>query len=186
MDTINAFLNRIGRGVGGVVGALYQAGRESIDMVIRNEDLAHSAQIGGYVRSAGFVPVAPTPVGAAHWWIAKFNDHAEADMFMERMAHMTQEKPGSAILALLKRFSQARGRNEHIQTRVQIAMMVRAWNLDVERVYVHRLPSKSRTGEYTLPEVAKRVESQEDTYGPIAGREVPESDNIEGDEEDSA
>jgi glucitol/sorbitol PTS system EIIB component len=36
MTAINAFLNRIGRGVGGVVGALYQAGRESIDMVIRN------------------------------------------------------------------------------------------------------------------------------------------------------
>ena len=36
MDTINGFLNRIGRTVGGIVGALYQAGRESIDMVIRN------------------------------------------------------------------------------------------------------------------------------------------------------
>jgi PTS system glucitol/sorbitol-specific IIB component len=36
METINALLNRIGRTVGGIVGALYQAGRESIDMVIRN------------------------------------------------------------------------------------------------------------------------------------------------------
>src|SRR5215204_1139905 len=36
MDTINALLNRIGRSVGGVVGALYQSGREAIDMVIRN------------------------------------------------------------------------------------------------------------------------------------------------------
>ena len=36
METINGLLNKIGRSVGGVVGALYQAGRESIDMVIRN------------------------------------------------------------------------------------------------------------------------------------------------------
>ena len=36
METINGLLNRIGRTVGGIVGALYQAGRESIDMVIRN------------------------------------------------------------------------------------------------------------------------------------------------------
>jgi PTS system glucitol/sorbitol-specific IIB component len=35
-DAFNGLLVRIGRGVGGVVGALYQAGRDSIDMVIRN------------------------------------------------------------------------------------------------------------------------------------------------------
>jgi glucitol/sorbitol PTS system EIIB component len=33
---MNAFLVKIGRGVGGVVGALYQAGREAIDQVIVN------------------------------------------------------------------------------------------------------------------------------------------------------
>ena len=36
MQSINKFLERIGRSVGGVVGALYQAGRESIDQVIVN------------------------------------------------------------------------------------------------------------------------------------------------------
>lgn len=36
MNTFNAFLTTIGRGVGGVVGALYQAGREAIDQVIAN------------------------------------------------------------------------------------------------------------------------------------------------------
>lgn len=33
---MNAMLSRLGRGVGGVVGALYQAGREAIDQVIAN------------------------------------------------------------------------------------------------------------------------------------------------------
>src|ERR671926_290528 len=36
MNALNALLNRIGRAVGGIVGALYQSGREAIDMVIRN------------------------------------------------------------------------------------------------------------------------------------------------------
>ncbi|MFL6075653.1 MAG: hypothetical protein ACJ73S_19880 [Mycobacteriales bacterium] len=35
-DTFNTVLVRIGKGVGGVVGALYQAGRDTIDTVIRN------------------------------------------------------------------------------------------------------------------------------------------------------
>ena len=160
-------------------GRVKVANDEVLDMVLRHPDLTHSAEIGQYVRGAGFVPVNPTPIGAAHWWIAQHNDHAEADMFMERIAHMTKEDEGSAILALLKRFSQAREKNEHIQTRIQIAMLVKAWNLDVERAYVHRLPSRSRTGEYTLPEVAKRIESQEDAYGPLPGHEVDEGDDDE-------
>jgi len=36
MDGINALLVKIGRAVGGVVGTLYQAGRDSVDTVIRN------------------------------------------------------------------------------------------------------------------------------------------------------
>ena len=36
MESINSFLVTVGRGVGGVVGALYQAGRDSIDQVIVN------------------------------------------------------------------------------------------------------------------------------------------------------
>lgn len=33
---MNAILTRIGKGVGGVVGTLYQAGRDSVDQVIKN------------------------------------------------------------------------------------------------------------------------------------------------------
>ena len=36
MDGINKVLVTIGRGVGGVVGTLYQAGRDTIDTIIRN------------------------------------------------------------------------------------------------------------------------------------------------------
>lgn len=36
MNGFNAMLSNLGRGVGGVVGALYQAGREAVDQVIAN------------------------------------------------------------------------------------------------------------------------------------------------------
>jgi PTS system glucitol/sorbitol-specific IIB component len=36
MDGFNSLLVKIGRSVGGVVGTLYQAGRDSVDTVIRN------------------------------------------------------------------------------------------------------------------------------------------------------
>lgn len=36
MGGLNTVLVKVGKGVGGVVGMLYQAGRDSIDMVIRN------------------------------------------------------------------------------------------------------------------------------------------------------
>jgi glucitol/sorbitol PTS system EIIB component len=36
MNGINALLVKVGRGVGGVVGTLYQAGRETVDTTIRN------------------------------------------------------------------------------------------------------------------------------------------------------
>ncbi len=36
MNGVNSFITMIGRGVGGVVGKLYQAGREAIDQVVAN------------------------------------------------------------------------------------------------------------------------------------------------------
>ena len=36
MSGINSILVKIGKSVGGVVGALYQAGRDAVDTVIRN------------------------------------------------------------------------------------------------------------------------------------------------------
>jgi hypothetical protein len=158
------------------------------DMVDRHPDLTHSTEMAIYTRQGFFVRgvIGPTPIGAAHWWIAQHHDHAEADMFIDRMVHVGREKDGSAIQALLQRLASAQKNNEKIRTRVQIAMIVRAWNLDVERTFVHRLPSKSKTGEYPLPEVAKRLISQEDAFGPLTEQEVDsgEYDTYEDDTPD--
>jgi glucitol/sorbitol PTS system EIIB component len=55
MNGINRLLVRIGKAVGGVVGALYQAGRDTIDTVIRNvlPFIAFIALIIGLIQATG-------------------------------------------------------------------------------------------------------------------------------------
>jgi PTS system glucitol/sorbitol-specific IIB component len=62
METINGLLNRIGRAVGGIVGALYQSGREAIDMVIRNvlPFMAFISLIIGFILATGIGKLSPT------------------------------------------------------------------------------------------------------------------------------
>ena len=52
---MNAFLVKLGRGVGGVVGALYQAGRDAIDQVLKNiiPFMAFIALIIGIILKTG-------------------------------------------------------------------------------------------------------------------------------------
>jgi PTS system glucitol/sorbitol-specific IIB component len=73
MQSINRFLERIGRSVGVVVGALYQAGRDSIDQIIKNilPFMAFIAMVIGIILKTGIgdiiantlSPLASSPVG---------------------------------------------------------------------------------------------------------------------------
>lgn len=73
MQAVNRFLETIGRGAGRVVGALYQAGREAIDQVLRNilPFMAFIALVIGIINATGIgnwlaqllVPLASSPVG---------------------------------------------------------------------------------------------------------------------------
>jgi glucitol/sorbitol PTS system EIIB component len=55
METLNRTLEKIGRSVGGVVGTIYQAGRDTIDVVIRTvlPFIAFVALIVGIVTGTG-------------------------------------------------------------------------------------------------------------------------------------
>jgi PTS system glucitol/sorbitol-specific IIC component len=55
MNGLNTVLVKIGRGVGGVVGTFYQAGRDTIDTVIRNvlPFMAFIASIIGIINKTG-------------------------------------------------------------------------------------------------------------------------------------
>lgn len=73
MKAITNFLERIGRSVGVVVGALYQAGRDSIDQVLKNilPFMAFIAMIIGIILKTGIgdiiantlSPLASSPIG---------------------------------------------------------------------------------------------------------------------------
>jgi len=161
---------------------------EILDMVERHPDLAHSAEMGAYAARSGMLQKVfpPSPLGAAHWWIAQEAGHVEADMFLDRIAHLHREREGSALLALVNRFSTAAKNNEHLQTQVQIAMFLKAWNLDVERSYVQKIAARSRTGELVMPKVASRIISQEDAFGPLSDAEYEsgEYEDLKSDTED--
>lgn len=132
---------------------------EILDMVDRHPELAHSAAMGAYSRT-GFIEMTPSPVGAAHWWIAQHNEIEEADLFIDRFVHMNREQDGSPVLALMKRLSEARRQKVHVQTRMQIAMIIKTWNYDVKRNYVQKINMYSRTGEVKIQKVLHREVSQ--------------------------
>ena len=180
------------RGVSGT-GSVTVANEEIKKMVVDHPDLTHSAAMSGRIRhGTKFFDklIGPTPLGAAHWWIAQFNDHIEADIFIERMVHMNREPDGSAILALWSRFNAARGdatyhgaRRETIPLRTKLAMVVRTWNSDVSGKYVQKISSKSRTGVYMVPKPRKRRISQEESYGPLTDETSTEIDETDENED---
>jgi len=55
LDGLNKVLNKIGKGVGGIVAALYQAGRDSVDTVIKNvlPFMAFVSFLVGLITSTG-------------------------------------------------------------------------------------------------------------------------------------
>ncbi|MBC7251100.1 MAG: PTS glucitol/sorbitol transporter subunit IIB [Anaerolineae bacterium] len=73
MGAINRFLERIGRSVGVVVGALYQAGRDSVDQVLKNilPFMAFISMVIGIILKTGIgdliantlSPLASSPLG---------------------------------------------------------------------------------------------------------------------------
>jgi PTS system glucitol/sorbitol-specific IIB component len=73
MGAINSFLERMGRSVGKVVGALYQAGRDSVDQVLKNiiPFMAFISMVIGIILATGIgdliantlSPLASSPIG---------------------------------------------------------------------------------------------------------------------------
>lgn len=73
MGAINSFLEKMGRSVGKVVGALYQAGRDSVDQVLKNilPFMAFISLVIGVILATGIgdimantlSPLASSPIG---------------------------------------------------------------------------------------------------------------------------
>ncbi len=120
----------------------------------QNPDLRHSAEVARHVASVSVIDIGATTLGAAHWIIAQENGHAEADMFLYRMAHLNKESQGSVLIALMNRLNRAsRGeRTYRPQMRDQVAALIKCWNLDVEGRFVQRIVIKNKTGwQHPIP-----------------------------------
>lgn len=166
---------------------------EIAKMIEDHPDLPHSASMVSVIRSGTkFFDklIGPTPLGAAHWWIAQHNDHIEADIFLDRMAHMNREPDGSSILALWARLNAASGQSttrktikENIQLRTKIAMVIRAWNTDVSGKVVTKMTARSKTGVFQIPKPRKRKVSQEESFGPTVAEKASEEDEVATDDE---
>jgi hypothetical protein len=154
------------------------ASEEIVQMVKKHEDLVHSAYMGQQARQAWVAQLSPSPVAAAHWWVAQHNDHAEADMFIDRMIHLNHEPDGSPVLAMMKRFSELnRPRpRQHVPTRDQIAFIIKTWNYDVDRRYVSKMNLYTKSGDYRLQPVKKREISQSHAQPELELVDSPDDD----------
>lgn len=148
-------------------GRFRVASPEILQMVEQHPDIVHSAATAAYAVR-GYLELTKTPLGAAHWWIAQVNGHAEADLFYDRFVNLNREPDGSAITALVKRMREARRAKMYIEPRVGIAAIVKTWNYDVEGKYISKINLTGRHGEYQLQEVLNRNRPDEETPTEVA------------------
>lgn len=135
-------------------------GNTDISQMLKDHpDIEHSMHIGQNNNTSSYVLIPPTAIGAAHWWIAQHNGHAEADMFFDRFRHINNEPDGSPILALANRFRSVAKKKERVKVNVQIAMIIKCWNYDVTGDLRQNLSLHTRSGEFRLQEVLQRDSS---------------------------
>lgn len=124
---------------------------EIVDIVHRHELLIHSAEEARRFVG-GMTPVYPRVIGAAHWWISQFNEVAEADAFMARLATLSDQQKGSPILALARRTNEIKRLGQRVHWRDMFYMVIKAWNYDVEGVKVNKINTYAKSGGYQILE----------------------------------
>ncbi len=142
-------------------------------------DLRHSCDVASHVANVSVIDVGPTVLGTAHWIIAQTNGHAEADLFLYRMAHLQGERPGSGIIALLNRLNKAQ-RGEKVyrhQIRDQVAAIVKVWNWEVEGRFVKRLQIVNKSG-WVNPVPLKKEKPIDETELPELLSQVPDVSDV--------
>jgi len=113
-------------------------------------------ELASHSKGKTMTPIAPSVLGAAHWYIAQTNGYTEADAFIWRIITLTGEKDGSPVLALARRCNEIKRNQQKVQHRDFLAMTIKAWNLDAENKTAVKIATYSKTGQYQLPKVLKR------------------------------
>ncbi len=120
---------------------------EGEEFLEKHPDLRHSTEVAMHVAQVSVIDISSIVLGTAHWIISQSNGHAEADLFLFRMAHLQNERPGSGIIALLNRLNKGSQKDTtRPKIRDQIAAVIKVWNYEVEERFVRRVIIGNRTG----------------------------------------
>ena len=104
--------------------------------------------------------ISPSILAIAHWLIMQENGHEEASSFLRRIAILTGEKPGSPVLALHRRITEIQRNQIRVRPRDVLFLVMKAWNYDAAGQAVNKLALYSKTGDFKLPKVDKRVSTK--------------------------
>lgn len=135
---------------------------EIMEFYEKNPEIEISTQVASHVVKTGILNTAPSPLGAAHWWIAKHVGMSEATEFLERLGALTHEEDGSPVIALVKRLNDINRKGIRVEPRWVIYMVVKCWNYDVKGMKIYKINAMTRDGEYKLLTPHAKAASLED------------------------
>jgi len=142
----------------GMQGSRYsQSASEVLRTLEEHPEIRVSVDICDWFNRTRMVMITPSVIGCAHWMISQVNGREEADAFIHRIGTLTNEKEGSPVLALARRVNEIKRNQQRVHGRDMLNLVIKAWNYDAEGKRVGKLSLYSKTGEYKLLEVKKRL-----------------------------
>ena len=125
-------------------------------------DLRLAAEVSQWSKYNRLTTINPAVIGAGWWLIAQRTSLEEATQFINRLCTLVGEKPGSPMLALNKRVSEIRRKNQHFPIRDQIFTLIKVWNYDATGRAARSITTTPKEGsKWTLPEIRQRQYQQE-------------------------
>jgi hypothetical protein len=124
---------------------------ELTEFLGKHPEIERSVELAVHVNNTGILKTRPSVLAAAHWWIAKHTNQADADEFLYRLGRMTGEPEGSPVIALVKRLNEVTRTKMRIESRWLIFMVIKAWNYHAVGETLVKINLMTRDGEYRLP-----------------------------------
>ena len=149
MAAVARLVNHIIKGT--LAGARYTVSNEEILRCVQeNPGIRRSTEMAARSKG-GMTPIAPSVIGAAHWMIRQANTAADADAFIHRISTLTGEEEGSPVLALSRRINELKRAQVRVHARDLLALVIKAWNYDVQGKSAVKLSYYSKSGEFRTP-----------------------------------
>lgn len=124
-----------------------------------NPEIKTAVDVATAFRRDAVTPIFPSVIGAAHWMISQVNGVNDATDFIDRLAHLTGEQPGSSVLALSRRINEAKRNRVRLHQRDLLAAVIKAYNYDVDGkpiIKISIFPKSTKMADFEIPEVHQR------------------------------